>query len=230
MIKKIFCLLSFSIIFSMSAIGFSEQNLNDLEYAKYGTSYEHESLAQRLNRLETDFFGMSQTGDIEKRLNNLSKINSEYKNGISTPYSSYTTKPKGILRNFWDNLTSGFMNNDGYMTGYTPSIMNTSSSMGMPNDAYNNYLYNNMNNFPSYCPYNPRFQNNYHNRYANPNNRYFNGVNRFQPYSRYNRYYNRPYLNNSAYYNPRYRPNSNVTTYYLPPNVQTKSSVHILQD
>lgn len=257
MFKKLFALWFMSLVFSLTAFGFSEDSLSAVEYAKYGTNYAEESLGERLNRLETDYFGMAQSGDIESRISNLMKINSGRKNGVNLPYdrnyynnyNNYNTKKKSsIIRSLWDNLSSGFSDN-GYITGYTPS-MNYSSSSGY-NTLYGNTPFGYMNNMPSFCPY----DNGFHNRNSLRNREYFNkrylnnsfydtpgsfnGVNRFiahepphgkrfnsQNYRHYHRH-NHPY---NSLNNPYNRPYTNRTTYYSPPHIETGTSVHILRD
>lgn len=221
MLRKLFTLSFIFLVFETVSFSFTDE-LSNIEYNKYGTTFEYESLAQRLNRLETDYFGMSQSGDINSRIMNLSKINTNKTNSaiLSKNYGN-DDKPKSKLRNFWDNITSG----NGYITGFTPS-MNTFTTQGYANDIYNNEFYNLMNQ-PSFCPYDMG----YHNRSAvsRPHNYYtkrVNGVNRFTP--NHNPYRNYPYSYNG--YNPYNRPYVNRTTYNMPPNFETKSSIHILRD
>lgn len=242
-----------SIMITLSAYGYTEDNISALEYAKYGINYPNESLGERLNRLETDYFGMSQSGNINSRIENLTKIYSNAKNGVSMPYygnysNNYNTENQTIpvkkrgLRNFFNNITSSFLDN-GYVTGYTPS-MNYSTNSGYTNNLYGNNAGGYMNNPSLFCPY-PQMHNRnpikdygyLRNRFNHTNN--FNGVNRLVPYSNHNRNHNprmrnRNYPNqygyNPYYYNPYNRPYTNRTSFYTPPNIETKSSIHILKD
>ncbi len=251
MLNKIFTVCIMSLFLSNAAFAFSEDNISALEYSKYGRNYPYESLGERLTRLETDYFGMSQTGDIDSRIANLSKINSNRKNGVTIPsYGNYSdVKPKNGIRDFWNNIKSGFSDN-GYITGYTPSMTYTTSS-GYANDLYKNHLYGYNNNYQSFCPYDNGFHNRvpnkpsgyYNNRYFNPSFSGFNGVNSFVPntlnsgnkyrhrtgYNNYHNHYNHNHYNPHNF-SPYNRPYTNRSTYYSPPNIQAKSSVHILQD
>ena len=61
---------------------------NKIEFQKYGQVFVLDSLADRLNRLETDFFGMAQTGNIEDRVNRLVQISQNSKHAtFSSPYN-----------------------------------------------------------------------------------------------------------------------------------------------
>ena len=233
MFKRLFIFTVISIIFSLSAYCFSEDNISALEFAKYGVSYPNESLGERLNRLETDYFGMAQTGDIDSRLYNLSKINSNARNGINIPSknSYYNQKPKGVFKSFWDDLTSNFTDN-GSITGYTPSIYNTGTYSGLYNNGINSPF--NYNNNHSLYPYNNGFNHNYFHSNSPLNNTSFNGVNRFKPYSTWNNSHHHQYhkhnpnMRNYPYNNTM--PYTNRTIYYTPPQIETKSSIHILRD
>jgi hypothetical protein len=135
------------------------------------------------------------------------------------------TKPKSTLRNFWNNITSNF-DDTGSITGYTPNIF-TTSKYGYPNNMYRNEFYNFLNNSNQYCPYANKYQTKnhilnrpYHNNgivKSNADNRFFNNKN----------------LNSAPFYNPNQLmspPRTMVNSYYLPPNVTTKSSIHIIKD
>ncbi len=242
MLKKLFTLCFVSLLFMLNALAYSEDNISALEYSKYGINYPYESLGERLNRLETDYFGMSQSGDIDSRIANLSKINANRKNVITPNYyeNYYNSKPKSGIRNFWNNITSGLSNN-GYVTGYTPS-MNYSTGSGYSGSMFQNSPYGN--NIQSFCPYDTGFHNRspihpsqyYNNKYSKPSYNGFNGINRFvknpntginpRKYP-YRNYHNKPY--NHGYY-PNKSPYTNRTTFYTPPDIQTKSSIHILKD
>ena len=233
MIKKIFILGIITLFSSLNA--FSSDDISELEYAKYGTNYPYESLSERLNRLEFDYFGMAQSGDLESRLDKLSKINQNSKTAsIFTNNDNYfNTKKKSSIRNFWDSITSPFGNN-GYITGYTPSI-NTITTSGYENDIYGNHFNNYMNNPYSFCPYNsqlhnrvpytgygyfPNKRNSDYNRFLNHDSRFISHNNKSQRLHHY------PYNNNNNFNQPYV----NRTTYYLPPDFETKSSIHILKD
>ncbi len=246
MLKKLLIINVLYIICALAGFCNIEDKLTNIEYAKYGESFTYETISDRLNRLETDYFGMAQTGDIDSRIDMLSTMSKNSKQMISqNPYDSYYAGQKrSKLRNFWDNVTSTF-DTTGTMTGYTPSITTTTNgynNYGYPNNMYRNEFLNFMNNPNQYCPY--------HNRYHSNNivNRVFNNPNNIWNRNINNRYYNpyhyrhNPYINNNLYnpynringynpynnpYNPRY---SSRTTYYTPPNVATRSSVQIIKD
>lgn len=234
MFKKILILNIAYLIGSLAGYCDLGDKLTDIEYAKYGESFTYESISDRLNRLETDYFGMAQTGDIDSRINMLSTMSRSSKQiAVQNPYDAYYTgKQKGKLRTFWDNVTSTF-DSTGVMTGYTPSMTTNSYNYGYPTNMYRNEFLNFMNNPQSYCPYHNRYHYNnhilnrpYHNNWGminnqNINNRYYNRI-----HSPYNNMYN-PYWGGQNY-NPYFRTPRNMI--YTPPNIATRSSVHIIKD
>lgn len=234
MIKKIFILNL--VFFCTAAIGlcFSENELTNIELSKYGESYANESIAERLNRLETDFFGMAQSGDVDSRINMLNHLagNSRQSAIINPQDNFYPGKKRSAIRNFWDNVTSTF-DTTGSMTGFTPSM--TNSSYGYSNNMYRNEFLNFMNGYNNnYCPDHNRYHNNnryFNNRFLNDNNfinsglnnRYFHNHNNANYHNRVHRH---PHGMNGNYpYNRVHR-----TYYSVPPNVSTRSSVQIIRD
>ena len=232
-------------IFVSAAQAFSEDDLSRLEYSKYGVNYADESLGERLNRLETDYFGMAQTGGIDSRIAALTKINSNIKNGVNQALfnkfnnfsgadsSIYNPKPKGILRGIWDNIASGFDVfgggsgfDSGFLTGYTPPISNwnTLTSSGSSNSFYGSK--------PEYYPYSGAYdrRNRFfrrHNRHImhNPNSPFWNNNIHSSALPHNNAFnYSAPFYNNG------YAPYTERTHFYIPPDIQTKSSIHILKD
>lgn len=209
-------------------IGFcySENILNDIEYKKYGFSYPNESLSERLSRLETDYFGMEQQGSIDSRIDVLSKMSSNRRvSSIQTPnYDGYPVKRKSAIRRFWDNFTD-----DGVITGFTPSITsstfnNGSSYYSSGNNYADNFRRNAFNNFfgghNNYCPY----HNNFHNHMNlgnkinhNLGNHFHNNLGHTFP----------PPSNMQGSHTPQ---NRIVRNFYNPPNVQSRTSVHIIRD
>jgi len=224
------------------SFSFSEDELAGLEYSRYGEVYGSDSLSDRLNRLENDFFGMAQTGDIDSRISMLSKINGNSRgSAIINPMENYYPGQKrSRIRNFWDNVSSTF-SDSGSITGFTPPMSSSGYNMGYSNNMYRNSFSNFLNNPGGYCPY--------HNRYNNFNNRFFN-----RPYHNNhgfinsglnnNRFHNfhkphgcplhhiHPYQNNINPMFNNYNPNNRFSrTYYqTPPNITTRSSVHIIRD
>lgn len=220
MLKKIFMLSLSAVFFSLSAFCFSEDDIAAAEYARYGRNFADESLGERLNRLETDFFGMSQTGDINSRLANVSRMASNIKNGVTPILNDYyyESKPKKFFSRILDNLASNF-GTDEYITGYTPSIINTISSSGGSNFYNSRYPYSGLNN--NYYNYSGRYPHSYpyHRNYFDRTGSLYRNNN---PYLYHNPYGNYPY-NNTAPYTSR-------TGYYIPPQIETQSSIHILKD
>lgn len=236
---KILFIIGLFVSFSLlPAYSFSESDLNSFELKQYGKTYSSENLSTRLNRLENDFLGMSQTGDFDSRMAQLSRVvspninpnNIVYpKNSYSYNYSStYGATPKrSAIQKFLDNVSEAISPN-GVVTGYTPGFY--------PSEFYGNQ--NRYYNPQPYCPYHNTFHNNYNNgfnngfstnfppinnrilqgRGFNPHNHYYH--NNFNPY---NNYYNRY----NPYGNPYYR---NYNRFYSPENIVTKSAVHIMKD
>ena len=196
---------------------FQEDILNELEYKKYGTTFQNESLAQRINKLETDLLGMEQKGSIEERLDLLHRILINKREiALQTPYyGNKTTKKKSAIRNFFDNF-----GDIGSLTGFTPSLNSTSYNNGSYYDSYgNNNLsnwghrsFNNyLNNHNNYCPNHTSYHNNHFNHPIH--HRYFRNHN---------------FDNNYHYqYQQSYIPQRN---FYIPPNIQSRTSIRIIRD
>lgn len=167
------CLL----LFSQTVFADYEIDLDRLERNKYGEIYSDESISQRLERLERDYFGLEQSGDIEHRINMLNRMNvHSVTNSIIPQVEPELEKKKGIKR-FWNDFKSSF-SDDGVITGFTPPI----TSYGYTNDFYTNNPngYNNffngrnnfLNNRNNFCPYHNRYHyNNYGNFPYGINNR-----------------------------------------------------------
>ncbi|MBQ4124293.1 hypothetical protein IJD44_11325 [bacterium] len=205
MIKKIFILFVIICQLSFQTMAFSEKDIADLELQKYGKIYKEDDLGSRLRRLETDVFGMSQSGNIDVRMNNLFNMISPTHNyqGLYPTETFLKPEKKGFIRKFFDNVTSSF--SYPYVTGYSPSLFEMN---GYPNNIYKDNHINLSGNNGNYCSF------------SNPYpHRYFNGAHRFHhPYG------NTPYYNNG--YSPYiYTPPTDITR-----NVATRSTVHILRD
>lgn len=227
MFKKLIVLMLFVFQIYSAALAFSENTLDSMEISKYGKSYSNEDLGSRLRRLETDVFGMSQTGDVDTRVSNLFKMTSDNVSvPLLQPYDNfYTPEKKSTVRKFFDNISSSF--SSPYITGYTPSFF---GSNGYPNNIYGREYMNFLNNGSNYCPMNNpyyprhyrRFNNHYHNGY---NNKYKHNM-RLNPAFRNS-------LSRAYRYNTRYNPYSQPYG-YMPTdavtNVATRSTVHILRD
>ena len=235
MLKKII-LVSFLILnISYSSYAFDEQTLNDIELSKYGVTYQHDDLGKRLRRLENDFFGMSQSGNPDNRINNLMRISSQNNSQYFNYYpKTNSSEKKGKIKRFFDNVTSNFYS-PSFTTGYTPSI----NDYGYSGSIYGNELMHMKNNF---CPFD--YNNGILNRYNYPH--YGNGIhNNHFPHgnnnlSINNNFGNRMHANRSIvpypvrYNNPyAYNPYNNSYP-YIPQNritnIGTHSSVHIMRD
>lgn len=237
MLRKIIILIAVISQLFISALAYSDDILNNMEFRKYGTTYSNEDLGSRLRRLETDFFGMAQSGDAETRMNNLQQISGGNSVSAYLPPDDnfYPGKKQSAIKRFFNNMTSSIYD-PGVITGYTPPIYNN----GYVNSIYGNEYKNFLNRNNNYCPFNSR---NYSPSYRQYHNHYYNnynpaGNNIYRPYRnnvssilpsmntnnivQMNRPY-RPYRYN-PYYNPYSRPTNQFT------NVATRSSVHILQD
>lgn len=201
MIRKV--LITGFLFFAVSLVGFcySEDDLAQIELRKYGQTFVNDSLSDRLIRLETDMFGMSQSGDIDSRINLINQMNgnSSY-SSIAVPEYNYSYgNKKGFFRNLFDTFSTGTM------TGFTPPMTGYSSN-------YGNYCqYNNYNRL------NKPFENRYYSR--NYNNHRHNFPHRPPRIGAHN-----PYNT----YNP-YGAREGQPTYGST-NVITGSRVHILKD
>ena len=207
------CLFYFFI--QLMGFCFQEEILNELEYQKYGTTFQNESLGERLNKLETDILGMEQKESIDERLDLLHRIsNNKQPTTIQTPYfENNHTKKKSVIRRFFDNLSDM-----GTMTGFTPPL-NTTYNNG---SYYDSYGHNNLSNWGhkafdnflnnnSYCPE----HNSYHNNHFNHpiHNRHF------RIHNHHNNYH---YPDQQSYIPQR--------NFYVPPNIQSRTSIKIIRD
>ena len=217
MFIKFLYLFLFYFFIQLMGFCFKEDILNELEYQKYGTTFQNESLGERLNKLETDILGMEQKGSIDERLDLLRRIsNNKRQTAIQTPYyENKQNENRSAIRKFFDNL-----GDIGTITGFTPSLNTTTYHDG---SYYNSYGHNNLSNWGhrtfnnflnnpnNYCPY----HNSYHNNHFNHpiHNRHFEIHN-----------------NHNNYHHPhpqQYIPQRN---FYVPPNVQSRTSVRIIRD
>lgn len=226
MFRKILFACLFCLFFQLVGFSFTVDLLNDIEYKKYGISYPDESLAERLNRLETDYFGMEQQGSIDSRIDMLSRMSSNRRSTAVLPpnYNNYHLKKKSAIRKFFENFTD-----DGVVTGFTPSITSSTFSNGSSyyssgsnyagnfgRNAFNNF-FNGRNNC---CPYHNNFHRNMNwgnNINHNFGNNFHNNLgNGFPP---------PPSMHNYQ------RPQSRIVrNFYNPPNIYSSSSVHIIRD
>lgn len=212
MIRKVLFTGFFVFIFAGAGFCYSDGDISALEMRKYGQTYNNDSLADRLMRLETDMFGMSQSGDLDSRINMLTQMAESYNTpSFSAPqYNYYNGEKKGFIRNLLDGFSSGAM------TGFTPPFSTT---------GYSSYNYG---NYGNYCPYEnyssgPYYKSHFRRpgsiiSHHNHNNRH-----------NWHRPHYRPHYNpNYSAYNP-YGP-YNARPTYGSTNVTTGSSVHILRD
>lgn len=167
MYKKIIILTVIVFQFlNVSYASYVDDSLNNIELKHYGRTYVEDSIGSRLIRLETDFFGMAQSGSVEQRLYSLEKMAAvnkfvpQFQEDLfgDRIYSSNEEKPSKI-KQFFNTITSPFYSY-GTVTGYTPPI----------NGISNHYRHSN-----NYCPY----HNTYHPKthyHHNMNNSYFPDV------------------------------------------------------
>ncbi|MBQ9246517.1 hypothetical protein IJ182_09650 [bacterium] len=214
MLRKL--LLVFVLCLSFSLIGFClpENDLDNIEFMQYGHCYDYEPLGERLNRLETDFFGMSQSGNIDERVLRLSEIAANSKKHTVAVPSFYDNlhKKKSSIKDFWNTASSMF--NNGVITGFTPPITSY-DYYSSPGSLYRNEFTNFSSNPSIYCPY--------HNRYDSLYNNFTNSSRTFSQYNNIPRpphYINGNYPVNSYYHQ----------SFYNPPNIYSGSSVHIIRD
>ncbi len=229
MLRKIIITMVIFISLQAAVYSYSPEQLSNMEMVKYGQSFENDSLSSRLMRLETDLFGMTQSGDIDSRLDMISQmIGSSSSIPVYEPYNAYYPKEKkGIINRFLNNLSDDFSN--GALTGFTPPITST----GYVNDFYGNGFMNYTNNTGRYCP----FHNTYHNNgFFNNRNDFWYGRNKYpralshRNNFRASRLWRNPnYANFNSYANPYgyYRSPIPTNTYA---NVLTRSGVHIIKD
>ena len=199
MFKKLFVLFCLSFMSASCCFSFSNDELSYLEISKYGKTYDKDSFSQRLSRLENDILGMTQSGDIDNRIRLLYKVSS---NSVVLPSERiYSGNRKSAIRNIWDNISSNFINDEGFMTGYIPS-MNY-------NDNYMDFF----DNEPQYCPYHNTFHRSF---------RHIPRIGKHNHPSPYNHHYH------PSNYNP-YGPNYHRPTYGMR-NVSAGSTVRIIND
>lgn len=219
--KKFILILSFLILYPYAATGYDENNLDAIEMAKYGRVYSNNDLGTRLRRLETDYFGMAQSGNIDKRISMLERFSLSDNSFPAAQLDNmiYQDNKPNAIKRFFNNVSSAFYS-PGVVTGYTPPI----GSSYYPNSIYRDEYMNFMNNHNNFCPYHntyhPNMPSRYHNHYYN-NSKY----NSFRPFKGFNNGMSSlyaPYRHNPSY-NP-YLPTSMMT------NAVTKSTVKILQD
>lgn len=165
MCKKfiIFTVIVFQ-FFIISYADYVDEALNNIELKQYGRTFVEDSIGSRLIRLETDYFGMAQSGSVENRIYSLEKMAAVNK---SIPqfqedlfgdrvYYSKNEKPNKVQQ-FFNNITAPF-SSYGTVTGYTPPIQTSvyGNSFGQFND--------------SYCPYHHKYNNhmNYNRLYHHP--------------------------------------------------------------
>lgn len=197
----------------------AENILDDIEYEKYGRIYKTESLAERLTRLEKDYFGMEQQGNIASRLDTLSRVSKNSTNSVykEPEYDFYPAKKSRNIRNFFSDLFDGDS-----MTGFTPSLTSSSyngssyyNSQGnnlgdWGNRVFHSFIDNQYNNYP----YNHSFHRNHFNFPKHNRHPYYRGIgyNQFQVPD-------------------DFRPqNRIIRSFYVPPNVETRSTITIMKD
>ena len=151
MLKKIFLLFFINLVFSIECFASYEDRLFELEKLRYGKNFQNESISERLLRLEEDYFGMTQAGDINSRINMLMQIaKNNYPNQFSYDRKSYSPRQKkGGVKNFLKDLASTFIDS-GSMTGYIPP-MNTYDDF-YHNSTFDSNYYDRFFTPPKYSP------------------------------------------------------------------------------
>lgn len=183
MFKKVCFLFLFLMFVSNICFASYEEKLNQLEYLKYGKNFQNESLSQRLLRLEEDSFGLSQSGDINSRIDMLFKIaQNNYPNQLSYDRKVYPQyKKRSKLKNFLNDLASTFTDS-GMMTGYIPPMQSYDNSFyndSFGGDYYNRFFnmhkhshgYNPSHTCSGYYDYQPML-NDYNSSYSTSNIQY----------------------------------------------------------
>ncbi len=203
---------------------YSDEQLADIEMNRYGQTFENDSLSSRLIRLENDLFGMTQSGDIDTRVDMIAQMASVSNNPsvLADNDNFYPGIKQNPVKKVWNSISSGF--SSGSMTGFTPSV----NSYGYSSSNYGNGLWNLFNGANSYCPY----HNTYHNGFFNNHNfpmGYRPNFNRGHfhpnhhlghiPHNQFYPSYNSPY---GVYQNP-------IPTNYSS-DLITRSNVHIIKD
>lgn len=172
MVKKILLSIFFLVIVVSKVFAYSNMSLEDIEMFQYGQIYENENFLSRLDRLEKDMLGMEQSGSIESRLNNLTKISANRVQNPAILFDNYQHPQErtSAIKRFFNNVSASF-SDDETITGFTPDL----GSMGTSSSTYsNNY---------NYCPY----HRNYNSSYYNPFRKNFYNRNKIGKYfSRYN--------------------------------------------
>ena len=219
------------LIFYMAADGicYTDDRLAEIEQREYGQVFEDDSLSARLMRLETDLLGMSQSGDIDSRIDILSKLSNSYMgvNPVNYGKEEIKTNKGSAIKNFWNNITSPTY---GGITGFTPAIETYGGSSGIYRNEFANFL----NNSGNYCPYHNYgssngifYNNNYNNGYRTnlPRHRFKSNHYRAGHPMRTGHHYHRPpYYGGSPYSNINRFPNEINT------NTITRSAVKIIKD
>ena len=222
---KKFLLLFFFIPFFVISLNASasdvEDKLSRLEISAFNTVYSDDELSSRLMRLEKEYFGAKQSGNLSKRLDNLMKNAYYCDTPQSDEYSSFIYETPEVLsskgfKGFLNKIKNEF--DSGSFTGYTPPLQN-----GYYSDIYGN------GSSSFYSPFSSPF---YKNKFSRPfdNFRYDNlnsrRINPFNPdqigvsHRPYSSFY-RPYQPKSTglYYPNRY--------YQRPQNIRTNIGTRV---
>ena len=112
MLKKILFVNLAMIFMSVCAQAYTESDIAGIEQRQYGRIYSGESLGERLYRLENDMLGMSQGGDLDKRVENLVKLNeNNYVPGDSVYLNqdmNYSGKRESAIKKFFNGINLSF--------------------------------------------------------------------------------------------------------------------------
>ena len=202
---KIIITVIFSVFLSEMAYCYFDEDISRLEYQNFSRVFEDETIGERLNRLETAIFGMSQTGDIDERLQRLAKLSGSPKiRALPIPYDN---KPKNKIKRVLNSALDLF--DTGTVTGFTPPLYN--NNFGYSEDIYKQEYNNFLNNPHGYCTYSQKY---YPQPYVYNNRPLYNNANIPPVPSSYSNHYpiNRRYYQRT----------------YTPPDMLT--GVHIIND
>lgn len=134
----------------------SKNVLTKLENKVFNQNFQQNSPERRIERLEQQIFGATQSGDMDSRYDALQTAARNYNSSQPTDDSNfYNSAPRGGLRGLAGILGDSFMG--GSMTGFTPMISPYSNGygngLGNYNSGYGNGLNNyNSNSYGSLCP------------------------------------------------------------------------------
>lgn len=123
----------------------SKKVLSTMESKVFHQTYSQNDTESRVERLEQEIFGATQSGDFTSRYETLKTAINNYKSNQNSsdyypdPLASTQGRRRGIVGTLGSLLLGGYSN--GYMTGFTPPIdpFNNTSNGYNNNNGYNNF-------------------------------------------------------------------------------------------